>query len=381
MYETEIPKCYICKYPIISAHNHYTAMCIECGEFNFNKRELNVNLNGMVALVTGCRIKIGFEITKKLLRSGAYVFGTTRFSGNAYKKFEAETDFDEWKDRLCIFQLDLLSPSMVIDFIREFSVKTSRLDIIINNAAQTIRRPFMYYRNLLEEPVYSVQSLLTQDISTQLEQKVAQFDNKSYMATNSKKIIYGYPNLYQGDDDINNFPDGLVDVDGEPLDLRSKNSWTRKMGDIDPIEVLEVQLVNLISPFILINGFLPIMKQSTSDRRYIVNVSSMEGVFSKKNKNVYHPHTNIAKAGLHMLTRTIAKDLWQNNIFVTAVDTGWITNENPVPLRGKRRSTSIQPPLDSVDGAARVLDPIFMGEMSKKPQYGILLKNYKRCSW
>lgn len=373
-------KCYICKDSIISVHNHYPAMCVECGEFNFNKREIRANLHGMVALVTGCRIKIGFEVTKKLLRSGAHVFGTTRFAGNAYSKFEAEIDFDEWKDRLCIFQLDLLSPSMVIEFISNISEKTSKLDILINNAAQTIRRPFMYYRNLLEEPLYPIQNLLTQHFSTQLGQEVAQFNN-SYITTSGKKMIYSYPSLYQGDDDINNFPDGLIDVDGEPLDLRSKNSWTRKIGEIDPLEVLEVQLVNLISPFILINGFLPLMKQSTSDRRYIINVSSMEGVFSKKNKNVYHPHTNIAKAGLHMLTRTIAKDLRKNNIFVTAVDTGWITNENPVPLRGKRRATSIQPPLDNVDGAARVLDPIFMGELSKKPQYGILLKNYKRCSW
>lgn len=380
MYKNKKYKCYICKNLIISAHNYYPAMCVECGEFNFNKRKLRVNLHGKIALVTGCRIKIGFEITKKLLRSGVYVFGTTRFARNAYSKFEAEIDFDEWKDHLCILQLDLLNPSMVIDFVKNISEKTSKLDILINNAAQTIRRPFMYYRDLLGESFHPMENLSIQYSPSQLSQEAAQLTNL-YITTNGKKMIYSYPSLYQGDDDINNFPDGLVNVDGEPLDLRSKNSWTRKIGDINPIEVLEVQLVNLISPFMLINGLLPLMKKSTSNRRYIVNVSSMEGVFSKKNKNAYHPHTNIAKAGLHMLTRTIAKDLQKNNIFVTAVDTGWITNENPFPLQGKRSSTSIEPPLDSIDGAARVLDPIFMGEISKKPQYGILLKNYKRCSW
>ncbi|MEF8719281.1 MAG: SDR family oxidoreductase [Candidatus Accumulibacter necessarius] len=371
--------CYICKKQDFIPHNHYNKMCLECGNLNVQKRNSLSDLTGAVVLITGCRIKVGIETAKKLLRSGATVHGTSRFVSHSIETYMREPDFEQWKDRLIIHQLDLIYPQYVLEFINELSRSVSHIDILINNAAQTIRRPRNYYHGHIQSnPLDSAPSTLPTNLAGS---EVLLNQMGRLTPNNSETTIYGYPPLYAGDEDASNFPPNRFDSEGQPLDIRKVNSWIRKIDTIHPIEFLEVQLVNLISPYLLISGLRQMMEKSPRERRYIVNVSSMEGVFSKKNKNSYHPHTNIAKAGLNMLTKTISTDFARKRIFVTSVDTGWITNENPIPLHGKYRSTSVTPPLDALDGASRVLDPIFMGESSGNPEFGVLLKDYRCHDW
>lgn len=372
--ESMIPaslSCYVCKKALRKRHAHYSGMCHGCGNFNFLKRNASVDLHGKTALLTGCRTKIGFEIAKKLLRAGACLHGTTRFVADAHRKFSQESDFEEWRDRLYLHQLDLIRLPQLMQFIEKFS-ENNTLDILINNAAQTIRRPELYYRKFLNEAgMTEVPAQITGVAGTWLQS----FSLSSL--TSNHAAIYPYPALSAGDEDASNFPLNALDADGEPLDLREKNSWISKIDDLHPLEILEVQTVNLIAPMLLLNGLLPLLKQSRGSKKYVVNVSAMEGVFAKKYKDEYHPHTNVAKAGLNMLTRTIAADLRKSRIYVSAVDTGWVSDEKPVPMR----NPDFKPPLDCVDGAARVLDPIFSGEQMPYPLSGVLFKDYKQAAW
>jgi NAD(P)-dependent dehydrogenase (short-subunit alcohol dehydrogenase family) len=149
---------------------------------------------------------------------------------------------------------------------------------------------------------------------------------------------------------------------------------------VDPVELLEVQLCNVTTPFILCSRLRPAMAASAYPRRYVVNVSAMEGVFSRGYKGPGHPHTNMAKAALNMLTRTSAEELFTDGILMTSVDTGWITDERPHPLKSRLAAEGFHAPLDLADGAARVYDPIVRGELGEDV-YGCFLKDYAPARW
>ena len=136
-----------------------------------------------------------------------------------------------------------------------------------------------------------------------------------------------------------------IDSDGFLMDFRPRNSWTSKAWDVSTKEMLEVQLVNVTAPFLFTSRLVDLMRKSPRERKFIINVSSMEGQFAKRNKNAFHPHTNMAKAALNMLTRTIADDYRKWGIFVNSVDTGWVTDENPYPIRQRNSAKGFTPPL------------------------------------
>ena len=164
-------------------------------------------------------------------------------------------------------------------------------------------------------------------------------------------------------------------------DLADTNSWVQTVEDVDPIELLEVQLCNSTAPFVLISRLRAAMKASPAARKHIVNVSAMEGVFSRGYKAAGHPHTNMAKAALNMLTRTSAQEMFQTDgILMNSVDTGWITDERPHPDRVRLADVGFHAPLDLVDGAARVYDPIVRGEQGED-LYGCFLKDYANAGW
>ena len=106
----------------------------------------------------------------------------------------------------------------------------------------------------------------------------------------------------------------------------------------------------------------------------------MEGQFSRGYKGPGHPHTNMAKAALNMLTRTSSGEFLGDGILMTAVDTGWITDERPHPTKMRLAAEGFKAPLDLVDGAARVYDPIVRGEAGED-LYGCFLKDYERSPW
>jgi NAD(P)-dependent dehydrogenase (short-subunit alcohol dehydrogenase family) len=172
-----------------------------------------------------------------------------------------------------------------------------------------------------------------------------------------------------------------IDAGGLVPDLHDVNSWTQPVQDVDPLELLEVQLCNSTAPFILISRLRASMASSTARRKYVVNVSAMEGQFSRSYKGPGHPHTNMAKAALNMLTRTSAQEMLDSDaILMTAVDTGWITDERPHPTKMRLAEEGFHAPLDLVDGAARVYDPIVQGELGTDI-YGCFVKDYEPAPW
>jgi NAD(P)-dependent dehydrogenase (short-subunit alcohol dehydrogenase family) len=167
------------------------------------------------------------------------------------------------------------------------------------------------------------------------------------------------------------------------LDTRPINSWSLKLDQVSTIELLEVQLVNAIAPFLLNSKLKPLMLRSRFERRFIINVSAMEGQFNRESKTPFHPHTNMAKAALNMMTRTSASDYAEDNIFMNSVDTGWITDENPYPKKMHLQyERGFYPPLDIIDGMARLYDPIVQGlKQVETPQFGYFLKDYFPHPW
>lgn len=361
--------CYICKQPYTKIHFFYHLLCPKCAEFNYQKRQQSTNLTGRVALLTGGRIKIGYQTALQMLRDGAKVIVTTRFPGDCARRFSEEIDFEKWRDRLQIYGLDLRNIPAVEAFVSHLLDRESALDIIINNAAQTIKRPLAFYQHLLER-------------------------EKEILASNSlvKYIADRYPLLSESESQDRGslpiltspyFPTNTFDSDGEQLDLRPINSWSLKLAEVSTVEMLEVQLVNAIAPFILNSKLKPLLLRSKFDRRFIINVSAMEGQFNRDSKTVFHPHTNMAKAALNMMTRTSAADYANDGVFMNSVDTGWITDENPYPKKNRlQETTGFYTPLDAIDGMARIYDPIVQGiENPAIPQCGYLLKDYAPYPW
>ena len=154
------------------------------------------------------------------------------------------------------------------------------------------------------------------------------------------------------------------------------------MADVPTIELLEVHLVNAVAPFVIDARLKPLMVAVPTADKHIVNVSAMEGQFYKTFKTDKHPHTNMAKASLNMMTRTAAMDYVKDGIHMNSVDTGWVTDEDPVvQARMKREEHDFHPPLDIVDGAARIVDPIFDGVETGNHVWGQFLKDYKPTDW
>jgi NAD(P)-dependent dehydrogenase (short-subunit alcohol dehydrogenase family) len=351
-------RCYICKTPYHTLQRQYHLLCETCARINAAKRVQRCDLQGRVALITGGRIKIGFELALKLLRDGARVIITTRFPQDAAERFAAQPDFADWSHRLELHGLDLRHLASVQAFITDFLRREAHLDILINNAAQTISRPLEFHAHLLEREDSAQPSALV----------------RSPMQLLSVPLELSTTTQY--------FPANVFDADGQAVDARPANSWIQKLHEVPTRDLLEVQVVNFIAPFMFCAGLKPALERSPFAQRFIVNVSAMEGQFSRASKSVHHPHTNAAKAALNMLTRTSGADYASKEIFMTAVDTGWITDENPFPKAVRMRDNGFVPPLDAVDGAARIYDPIVSGiNQPDTPFYGVFLKNYQPYPW
>jgi NAD(P)-dependent dehydrogenase (short-subunit alcohol dehydrogenase family) len=403
--ELKTPRnCYVCKAEFTRLHFFYDSMCNSCGDLNYQKRFQTTSLEGRVAVITGSRLKIGYHATLLMLRAGARVVATTRFPVDSALRFAKEPDYEQWAARLEIYGLDLRHTPSVEIFTAYLNQKLPRLDFLINNAAQTVRRPPGFYAHLLEQELAAwtqipskAQALLEafQECKNQVNSlcldgaprdsslPVAWSQLGPGMGIMASAQLSQMP--YSFDSRIKAaevFPSGQLDADLQQVDLRDTNSWRYKLTDVPTPELLEVQLVNAIAPFVLCSKLASLMRRHPTGDKHIVNVTAMEGKFYRFTKPDRHPHTNMAKAALNMLTHTSASDLAKDGIFMNAVDTGWVTDEDPAQLSQKNQAThDFQPPLDIVDGAARICDPFFYGILTGHHWCGKFLKDYQPIDW
>ncbi|NVN49149.1 SDR family oxidoreductase [Mycolicibacterium hippocampi] len=374
--------CYICKNHHTVVDAFYHQLCPECAALNRAKRDARTDLSGKRALLTGGRAKIGMYIALRLLRDGAHTTITTRFPNDAVRRFAAMDDSAGWLHRLRVVGIDLRDPAQVVALADNVAAQ-GPLDILINNAAQTVRRAPGSYAALVEAERTAPAELGDVDVVTfdrvsdahpaALAGSLAEHPDPHAVTELALTARSASPERIAAGT--------AIDAGGLLPDTASVNSWTQRVHEVDAMELLEVQLCNQTAPFILVSRLRPVMAASPARRKYVVNVSAMEGQFSRAYKGPGHPHTNMAKAALNMLTRTSAAEmLEQDGILMTAVDTGWITDERPHPTKLRLADEGFHAPLDLVDGAARVYDPIVRGE-SGEDLHGCFLKDYSPSNW
>lgn len=444
--------CYICHKPYLELHHFYHQLCPDCATYNFAKRDEIVDLTGKVCLVTGARVKIGYRCALKLLKCNANVIITTRFPKDAACRFIAEKDSSDWIKRLHIYGLDFRDIASLEKFCQHVSSQYTRLDVIINNACQTVRRPPAYYAPLINAEQDYFHSMNHSDnpssdrgedkklkmlLTCQQEYVRSSYDAKDTSSSSSRLHLGGgmlhdsstnsnvlagdvynhaasndshsrhidaldgntmeataSSDLTQlqvapGDENFSSalFPTGATDVNQQQVDLRKSNSWTMKLHEVSTPEIAEVFAINALAPAILNAKLKSLMEKDKPGWKFIVNVSAMEGKFYRF-KSADHPHTNMAKAALNMMTRTSAQDYVKSNIYMTAVDTGWINDEKPIERAvAHEKRHKFQTPLDEIDAAARVLDPVIgplvcVGRGEKvEPPWGVFLKDFMKCEW
>ncbi|MEU6510962.1 MULTISPECIES: SDR family NAD(P)-dependent oxidoreductase [unclassified Streptomyces] len=380
--------CYTCKGRYVEVDYFYHQLCPDCARTNRAKRDARADLTGKRALLTGGRAKIGMYIALRLLRDGAHTTVTTRFPKDAIRRFKAMEDSADWLHRLEVVGIDLRDPAQAVALAEQVA-EAGPLDILINNATQTVRRLPSAYAALVEGetaplpagelPAHSVIGAFNSGAVDGIAALPVGTSGLDAQKVADLALVAGNASIAR------HVEGTAIDAGGLVPDVVDTNTWVQTIEQISPVELLETQLCNYTAPFILISALRPAMadaaKKAASKRAYVVNVSAMEGVFSRGYKGAGHPNTNAAKAAMNMVTRTSAQEMFDTDgILMTSVDTGWITDERPHFDKLRLAEEGFHAPLDLVDGAARVYDPIVRGEAGED-LYGVFMKDYAPGKW
>ncbi|MGW2950414.1 SDR family NAD(P)-dependent oxidoreductase [Streptomyces eurythermus] len=380
--------CYTCKQRYVEVDYFYHQLCPACADVNRAKRDARADLTGKRALLTGGRAKIGMYIALRLLRDGAHTTVTTRFPKDAIRRFKAMEDSADWLHRLEVVGIDLRDPAQAVA-LADRVAEAGPLDILINNATQTVRRLPSAYAALVdgesaplpagELPAHHVIGAFNSGAVDGLAALPVGTSGLDAQKVADLALVAGNASVARHLDGT------AIDAGGLLPDVVDTNTWVQTIDQISPVELLETQLCNYTAPFILISKLRPAMaeaaRKAASGRAYIVNVSAMEGVFNRGYKGAGHPNTNAAKAAMNMVTRTSAQEMFESDrILMTSVDTGWITDERPHYDKLRLAEAGFHAPLDLVDGAARVYDPVVRGEAGEDV-YGVFLKDYVPGKW
>ena len=402
--------CYICKEKLVleNIHNFYGNLCKKCGDYNYSFRTMKLDFTGRIAIVTGGRVKIGYYIATKLLSYGAKVLITSRFPKDTLFKYQQDPEYEKWKNNLVIYPIDFRIFESTIKFVKFINENFPHVDILVNNAAQTIRRTASYYKYLLPTETKDLnpedeKKVIKNDyinLQKQLKEGEKKRDDKKQIENSLISLVNNKNPEYKEILPLSVIASQIrimeekeqphvtvMGGDGQPYDFsQGKNSWNFEFDEIPFQEFTEVQVINTWTPYYLCVKLKPLMMQSPYPDKYIVNVTSVEGIFNHY-KRSSHVHTNMAKAALNMFTRTCGSYLKDMGIYMTCVDTGWVSpmNEmNNLLDKNKKKSYEnefINVPLDELDGAMRVLHPIIEGIKNKNYLYGILLKDYIKSPW
>jgi NAD(P)-dependent dehydrogenase (short-subunit alcohol dehydrogenase family) len=410
-------KCYVCKREYRRLHPFYDQLCRRCGDENEARRSALADLRGRVAVVTGARVKIGYQAALLLLRAGCRVVALTRFPRDAAARYAREPDFAAWGERLTIHGVDLRHTPSVELLCQRLEATLPRLDFQIHNACQTVRRPPGFYAHLVrgeEGPLDALPAEQRPLLREWEDLRAALRDRDEINAAKPPRCL-GPPGghrpaagvtspallsqaasdadlLLPGKSALELFPHGLLDQDLQQVDLRAHNSWRLTLAEVPTLELLEVLLVNATAPFVMTGRLKALMLRaraappgtatSGDPAKHVVLVSAMEGQFYREHKTDRHPHTNMAKAALNMIVRTSAPDYARDGIYLNAVDTGWVTDEDPAHLAARKvEEHAFSPPLDVVDGAARIVAPIVEGFRSGSHAAGVFFKDYRPAPW
>lgn len=321
-------------------------ICPECAELNRQMRETLRDMSGRFACVTGGRIKIGYAVCLRLLRQGASVIAVTRYPKTALENYMNEPDYDSFKDRLYIIGFDLMRVDRIGELVGQIEGICGGLDILINNAAQTVKKSADYYAAL------------------DTHEKELLLDSGTHLLPMRADEVT-----------LSVVPEGKLTDYPDYGETPEKNSWVRKPEEISVRELLEVQLINVTAPFLLTNGLRNCLARGNAANRFVINVSSVEGRFNTKQKLARHVHTNMAKASLNMMTHSIASDFAKDRIYVYSCDPGWVSNQFPAAYKISR---DFEPYLSFEDGAARVLYPITKNlDEEKIKDSGTFYKDYR----
>lgn len=320
-------RCYVCKRRVEVTHHAESPLCVDCLAREEHKRKEAVDLSGRRALVTGGRTRLGQAVALSLLRNGAQVHVTTRFPEDARQRLASVEDSSHWKQRLHVHGLDLRDIPAVEAFAASLARQLPALEILVHNAAQTNRWP---------PP--------------------------------------GFDELPEGE------RQRALKIRGDLPQEKDFNSWVMRLHQVPTVELLEALVVNAAAPALLTGHLRTLMMSSPFPDRHVVMVVGADGQYHRKWKTSGHPHVNMSKAALHMLTRTCAEDLAQDHIYLNSVDPGWLSDERPEAQREQQAAQGFQPPLDHVAGAARVLDPVFQG-IRGQAVWGLLWKDFHPALW